>query len=53
MQLDFTLNLKFDTMKFGQEKPKQMTHGSKSTNLPFCINDPHAFMLIVKKLKVN
>jgi hypothetical protein len=53
MQLDFTLILKFDTMKFGQENPKQMTHGSKSTNLPLCINALHALMPIAKKFKVN
>jgi hypothetical protein len=40
-------------MKFGGETFEQMTHGSKSTNLPHCINDLHAPMLIVKKLKMN
>jgi hypothetical protein len=30
----------------------QMTHGNKSTYFPLCINDPHAPMLIAKKLKM-
>jgi hypothetical protein len=40
-------------MKIWQETFKQMTHGSKSTNLHHCINDLHAPMLIVKKLDIN
>jgi hypothetical protein len=51
MELDF--NLEFENMKFGQKTPKQVTHGSKSIDLPFCINNFHAPMPIVKKLKIN
>jgi hypothetical protein len=40
-------------MEFGCKAPKQMIHGSKSTYLPFCINNPHVPMPIVKKLNMN
>jgi hypothetical protein len=51
MELNF--NLEFENMKFGQETPKQVTHGSKSIDLPFWINNFHAPMPIVKKLQMN
>jgi len=38
--------LKFKDLKFGQETLKQVTHGRLSTNLPQCIKDLHAFMLM-------
>jgi hypothetical protein len=38
-------------LKFEQETFKEVTHGSVSTNLPQCINDLHALMLIVKKIQ--
>jgi hypothetical protein len=51
MELDF--NLEFENMKIGQETPKQVTHGNKSIDIPLCINNFHAPMPIVKKLKMN
>jgi len=36
-----------------QETFKQVTHGSILIDLPQCINDLHALMLIVKKFKMN
>jgi hypothetical protein len=51
VELDF--NLEFENMKFGQETLKQVAHGSKSIDLPFCIDNFHAPMPIVKKLKMN
>jgi hypothetical protein len=39
-------------MKFGWETFKQVTHGNISIDLPQCINDLHALMFIVKKLKM-
>jgi hypothetical protein len=35
------------------EIPKKMTHGNKSSDFLLCINDLHALMPIVKKLKMN
>jgi hypothetical protein len=51
MQLDF--NLKFENIKFGSETFEQVAHGSLSTNIPHCINNPHAPIPDVKKLKMN
>jgi hypothetical protein len=44
--------LKFKDLQFGWETFKQVTHGSISTNPPQCINDLHALMFIVKKIKI-
>jgi hypothetical protein len=51
MYLNF--NLKFENMIFGRVSLKQVTHGSKLANISHCVNNPHTFMLIVKKLKMN
>jgi hypothetical protein len=51
MQLDF--NLKFENMKFGRETFEQVARGSLSTNIPHCINNLHAPMLNINKLKMN
>ncbi len=40
-------------MEFAHETLKQMTHSNKLVDSPLCINDLHAFMPIVKKLKMN
>jgi hypothetical protein len=45
--------LKFKNLKFGQETLLQVIHSSISTDLPQCINDLHALILIVKKFKMN
>jgi hypothetical protein len=50
MQLNF--NLKFENIKFGQETFEQVAHGSLSTNIPHCINNLHAPMPNVNKLKM-
>jgi hypothetical protein len=51
MQLDF--NLKIENMELGRKTLELVTHGSKLANLPYCIKDIHALMLIVKKLNLN
>lgn len=48
-----TWNLKFENMRFVHETLKQVTCASKSIDLPLCINDPHIFVPIVKKFKMD
>jgi hypothetical protein len=40
-------------MEFAQKIPKRVTHSNKLVDFPLCINDLHAPMPIVKKLKMN
>jgi hypothetical protein len=40
-------------MKFEWRTLKQVTHGRKLVDLPLCINNLHAPMPTVKKLKMN
>jgi hypothetical protein len=40
-------------MKCGQETFKKMTNDNSLTYFPLCINDFHALVFVIKKIKMN